>query len=35
MHESVIHLVAQATTSKLDAAAALAQTAPMLNDVHH
>ena len=35
MHESVIHLVAQATTSKLDAAAALAQTAPMLNAVHH
>jgi len=35
MHESVIHLVAQATTSKLDAAAALAQAAPMLDAVHH
>ncbi|MDQ6993409.1 MAG: NADH-quinone oxidoreductase subunit M [Mariprofundus sp.] len=35
MHESIIHLVAQATTSKLDAAAALAQAAPMLDAVHH
>lgn len=35
MHESVIHLVAQASTSKLDAAAALAQAAPMLDVAHH
>jgi len=35
MHESVIHLVAQASTSKLDAAAALAQVAPMLDVAHH
>ncbi|WP_018294245.1 NADH-quinone oxidoreductase subunit M [Mariprofundus ferrooxydans] len=35
MHESVIHLVAQASTSKLDAAAALAQTVPMLDVAHH
>jgi len=35
MHSSVTHLVAQATTSKLEAAAALAQAAPMLEAVHH
>ncbi|MDX8405736.1 MAG: NADH-quinone oxidoreductase subunit M, partial [Mariprofundus sp.] len=35
MHASITHLVAQATTSKLDAAAALAQMAPMLDAVHH
>ncbi|TLS68207.1 NADH-quinone oxidoreductase subunit M [Mariprofundus erugo] len=35
MHASVTNLVTQAVTSKLDAAAALAQAAPMAEAVHH
>jgi len=35
MHASVTHLIDQATTSKLVAAEALAQAAPVLDAVHH
>ncbi len=35
LHVSVEHLIAQATTSKLDAAAALVQALPVLDAAHH
>ena len=35
LHVSVEHLITQATTSKLDAAAALVQAMPVLDAAHH